>query len=179
MATKTAILDAAALLHATVGFEFPDTEEKVTAMWRVWEKMFAGIPDDLLERATLAAVRKASRRYPLAPGAIYQEAVALTQAEKPLEGQAFEQAVAACRDGIARAELADEHAWDAYMALDIAIRRAAKQVGLREMADGENRAAVRSAFARYYAAQVEVFASERLAATPCLAGGRMEALGVG
>jgi len=179
MATKAGLLKAASMLHATVGFTFPDNEESVQEMWKTWDEMFAGVPDDLLLRATVSAVRKATRRYPLAPGAIYQEAVALIQSEKPTEGEAFERAVKACREGLERAQVFDDGAWDTFLSLDPAIRSAAKQVGYRELAEGENRAAVRSAFSRYYAAQVELFASQRLSAPFALpVDGRMEALGV-
>jgi hypothetical protein len=123
----------------------------------IWQKVLSPISDDLLERAALKFLRKEERRYSIMPGAIYQTALEIMQEGLPTPGEAWAML------GVALDKVVDKEGWDAFNELPKPVQKAAQQVGVRGMVNGDHLMADRARFLEFYRVITDRQAEARLA----------------
>lgn len=124
------------------------TEDRIA----IWAEVLSDVPDHILKAAAIEVLRAQEGSFPITVGALYQNAMRLVKRALPTSGEAWEAVLRAIRqcDFLPGTGLLGDKGWGPVHALPYPIRRAAEQVGIMTLANGNTGMAERAKFVQFY-----------------------------
>jgi hypothetical protein len=125
----------------------------------LWSDILNDVPDNLLAKAILEVLQTQVERFPITVGAIYQSALKMARHALPTSGEAWEMTLRAIRECRYYPDTGfmDGGSWEPVHRLPFLVRRAAEQVGINALANGNTGMAERAKFVQFYEELNHVF----------------------